>query len=143
MTATSGRWSLVGVVVASSLVLFLGVTMRTRIQDADGIVLSLYGFPLPWLRASLATSITDCVDPFALVIDIASVLALVSLAAYPFRVRATRWLAARSWPLVVASIVAMPALVWLALVWMIAQPDRGLGEGWRVIGRELLWVWAS
>jgi len=46
MTATSGRWSLVGVGIASSLVLFLGVTMRTRIQDADGIALALYGFPL-------------------------------------------------------------------------------------------------
>jgi len=85
------------------------------------------------------------VSPFALAFDMTSALVLVSLAAYPFRDRGARWLTTRSWPLPLAYIVTMLSFAWLAFLSTFAMREPGLGDGWSVVGRDVVWgaaAWA-
>ncbi|UJR85076.1 hypothetical protein [Sandaracinus amylolyticus] len=66
------RWWFVVALMASASVMSF-VTMKTALVAIDGDwpgSLYAYGFPLPWHRWSMASSLEWCIEPFALTFDL-------------------------------------------------------------------------
>lgn len=136
------RWVLPISALAITILVFSSVTMRTALLDDDGGPLNAYGFPLPWHRWALFSSLHRDVDVIALVADFVLHLAVVTAAVAALRSKVQALRSPPGWVAGLLVALALTSAGLLAIHFHSPHARRfGADETYRTAARHLHLGW--